>query len=77
LGVVKITLTEGKVLAAAAVSVNGGGEQVNGRERGTATLLSRCAFNSELRGCLSRATSSPPLGATPLKTKIKRQVVLN
>ena len=43
MGVVKIKLTDGEVLAAAAVKVKGGGEQVNGRERETATLLSRQA----------------------------------
>jgi len=47
--VVKTTLRESKVATAAAVSVKGGGEQVNGRERETATLL------SNLRGYLRRA----------------------
>jgi hypothetical protein len=32
LGVVKTELTEGKVATAAAVSIKGGGEQINGRE---------------------------------------------
>jgi len=39
LGVVKTTLTEGRVATAAAVTMKGGGEQVNGRERETATLF--------------------------------------
>ena len=41
-GVVKIKLTECKVATAAAVKMKGGGEQVNGRERETATLYERC-----------------------------------
>jgi len=41
-GVVKIKLTKDKVATAAAVTMEGGGEQVNGRERETAALLSRC-----------------------------------
>ena len=46
----KTKLRDGKVLAAAAVSMNGGGEQVNEREGETATLLSTGLVNSELRG---------------------------
>ncbi len=42
LGLVKTTLRVGKVATAAAVSMNGGGEQVNEREGETATLLSSC-----------------------------------
>ncbi len=40
LGLVKINLTVGGVATAAAVSMKGGGEQVNEREGETATLLS-------------------------------------
>jgi len=42
---VKTELRDGKVLAAAAVSVKGGGEQIIGREGETATLLSRRPLN--------------------------------
>ena len=64
MGVVKITLTEGKVLAAVAVNSNSGGEQVNGRERGAATLLSNLDSELEVAWNLPRATSSPPLDAS-------------
>ncbi len=47
-GVVKIKLTVGKVATAAAVSMKGGGEQVNGRERETATLLSKLSVKPKL-----------------------------
>jgi len=50
LGVVKIKLTDGEVLAAAAVKAKGGCEQFNGREGETATLYERSLVNSELRG---------------------------
>ena len=42
----KIKLTDGKVLAAAAVSMKGGGEQFNGREGKTATLYHGLWFHS-------------------------------
>ncbi len=48
LGVVKIKLTEGKVATAAAVKVKGGGEQVNGRERETATLFGTSSVKPKL-----------------------------
>jgi len=47
-GVVKINLTESKVTTLRVI-MKGGGEQIIGREGETATLLSRCLFNSELR----------------------------
>ncbi len=50
MGVVKIKLTDGEVLAAAAVKAKGGCEQFNGREGETATLYERSLVNSELRG---------------------------
>ena len=50
MGVVKITLTEGKIATAAAVKARGGGEQFNGREGETATLLSTGLFTLNLRG---------------------------
>jgi len=53
LGVVKIKLTEGKVVTAAAVKARGG-EQVNGRERETDTLLSRHPLNLNLSVAVSR-----------------------
>ena len=70
LGVVKITLTESGVATAAAVTMKGGGEQINGREGETATFLSRCPLNLELRvgGFAPRHLSrSPPRGG---RTKI-------
>jgi len=50
LGVVKITLRVGKVATAAAVKVKGGGEQFNGREGETATLLFGLSVTLTLRG---------------------------
>ena len=44
----KTTLTEGGDATAAAVSVKGGGEQVNGRERETAALLSKLSVKPKL-----------------------------
>ena len=44
----KIKLTEGRVVTAAAVKARGGGEQVNGRERETATLLSKLSVKPKL-----------------------------
>ncbi len=45
---VKINLIEGGVATAAAVSVKGGGEQVNGREGETAALLSKLSVKPKL-----------------------------
>ena len=52
MGVVKIELTEGRV-ATLRVTMKGGGEQVNGRERETATLLSRRPLNLNLSVAVS------------------------
>jgi len=62
LGVVKTTLRVGKVLTAAAVSMKGGGEQVNGRERETATLLKTVSVFPQLAWRRFRPTSPQPLG---------------
>jgi len=53
LGVVKTTLTEGRIATAAAVTMKGGGEQFNGREDETAALLSRRPLTLSLRVAVS------------------------
>jgi len=51
LGAVKINLTVGGVATASAVTIKGGGEQVNGREGKTATLYESRSLNLKLHGC--------------------------
>jgi len=62
LGVVKTTLRVSKVATAAAVKMKSGGEQVNGRERETATLFGNLRGYFRRAFWRFRATSSPPLG---------------
>jgi len=64
LGVVKTTLTEGRVATAAAVSVKGGGEQFNGREGETATLFVSLSVKLGVACGWFRPTSSQPLAAS-------------
>jgi len=69
LGVVKTTLRVSKVATAAAVKMKSGGEQVNGRERETATLFGNLRGYFRRAFWRFRATSSPPLDASCLKTQ--------
>ena len=62
LGVVKTKLTASEVATAAAVTMKGGGEQVNGRERETAILFGNLRGYFRRAWWRFRATSSPPLG---------------